>query len=177
MNSQELAELERLLDVFNRESAMTLEELDGFCTGLVLAGNTKVEPEHWPEILDLRPDQIERRLKPEPRADFEQLLNQHLGQIRVRMQSSELLPLLRQAEVEGEPAAGCDWAAGFVRAMDAEADAFEVMDEDEEVWDWIDPLYDLLEDMPSAGPQAEKLIEAMIDGVLQLDAWLQVRRA
>jgi yecA family protein len=178
LGAEELIDIERTLDSTNRDSSMTLEELDGYCTALVVAQIDALRETHLLDIFDLSEDELVKRLADTPRQKFVRLLDRQLNQIQTRLHQGDLAPLIRQGNTPSDHPPGYDWAAGFARGMDTEQDAFEVLDDDdEEVWEWVDPIYDMLEDPPRIGRESEDRVETMIEGVVQLYAWLQVKRA
>jgi yecA family protein len=177
LSAEELIDIERTLDSTNRDSSMTLEELDGYCTALVVAQVAALTEAHLLDIFDLPDAELNKRLAQTHRQKFVRLLDQQLHQILTRLHQGDLAPLIRQGNTPSDHPPGYDWAAGFARGMDSEQDAFAVMDDDEEVWEWVDPIYDMLEEPPRIGRESEERVETMIDGVVQLYAWLQVKRA
>jgi yecA family protein len=176
LSADELIEIERLLDQVNRDSAMTLEEVDGYLTGLVMAGTLELDMVHWQDVFDLPEPTLKKRLVAQQQDRITRLAERQMAQITARLTQGDLSPLLQNDDAGEQAVPGRDWAAGFVRAMDTEASAFEVMDEDDEVWDWVDPVYDLLEDEPVSASDIERGIDDMIEGLVQLHQWLLVRR-
>jgi len=132
LTEEELTYLDSVLERFPDDSAMNVEELDGFFTALMCSPKTAMPSEYLPEIYGVASmetcpalDTLEEAQK------FLGLLFQHWNDVGSRLADDEVfLPLL--FEDEDGKSMGNDWAIGFVRGMLLhQSDWTELLDSEE----------------------------------------------
>jgi uncharacterized protein len=128
------SELDRLGDFLiacEGDSAMNLEELDGFFAALIAGPEAVMPSEYLPEILGGDLSKASVFTSPEEADEIMSLMMRHWNSIAETLLKGEVyIPLL--LEDEDGVAHGNDWARGFMRGMHMRHDGWARLIEDEE---------------------------------------------
>lgn len=184
MSDEELTRLDAILASINPDDSMLLEEVDGFFAALICCPDRVPPGEYLPVLLG---DDSERVRSLETVAEAEDLmglLTRHWNSVAGQLYEGEgFTPVLTYDE-SGQ-ARGNAWAIGFVRGMSLRPEAWEAVDEDDELAESLDPLMRLVEEVgPPEGPagdvipevERESVIAAMLEGVLDVYDYFRDQR-
>lgn len=145
LTESDLARLDELFEAINPGEAMVIEELDGFFTALICAGDTSQPAQHLRDVLGIDDATPIRYPTPAMAAELERLLDRHWLSVQQSLAQGELLaPLLTEDEVGINP--GNLWALGFLRGIDVRPDPWEEIEE-ETLSEWLEPIETLAEEI------------------------------
>jgi uncharacterized protein len=178
------SELDRLGDFLiacEGDSAMNLEELDGFFAALIAGPETVLPSEYLPEIFGCELADFET---PEEANEILELLMRHWNGIAQTLSSGDVhVPLLLQDETG--VALANDWAIGFMRGMYLRHDGWAGLIEDEEHGGCLLPmmiLYHEHDEDPEMRPEPispekrETIIVHMTAGLMGAYRYFRERR-
>ena len=139
LNDEDLARLDELFEALSPDTAMLLEELDGFFTALACSPDRLAAGAVVTEVLGLEPGQLPAYSVNHPAAELDALLSRHFASIDEALRAGQgFAPILMHDE-DGEPG-GNLWAIGFLRAINLQPDSWKALDEDTEAGDLLDPI-------------------------------------
>ncbi len=145
LNEADLARLDELFEAINPGEAMVIEELDGFFTALICAGDDSRPVHHLHDVLGIEDAKPIKYPTPAMANELEHLLNRHWASVQQSLAQGELLaPLLTEDEVGINP--GNLWALGFLRGIDVRPEPWDEI-EDETLSEWLEPIETLAEEI------------------------------
>ena len=139
LNEEDLARLDDLFEALSPDTAMLLEELDGFFTALACSPDRLPVSAVIGEVLGLEPGQTPTYSAQAPAEELQALLTRHLGSIDEALRAGQGFAPILMHDDDGEPG-GNLWAIGFLRGINLQPDSWKALDEDAEAGDLLDPI-------------------------------------
>ncbi len=171
LGDADLNRLDALLDELSPDTAMLLEELDGFMAAVACTPDDIDIEELLPEILGLDDDEEPAFGSAAQASEFKELLERHLMSVAEALSAGEGFAPILMHDDDGTPQ-GNLWAVGFLRGMTVQPDAWDRLDESEETGALFEPFEALAEEIDFetgevsaavAPERRQELIEAMIE--------------
>ncbi|MFT4102087.1 MAG: YecA family protein [Burkholderiaceae bacterium] len=139
LDDDDLARLDALFEAVSPDTAMLLEELDGFFTALACSADRLPVTEVVPEVLGLEPG-IEPQFASSAQADeLHELLQRHLDSVDAALRAGEGFAPILMHDDDGAPG-GNLWAIGFLRAMSLQPDSWKAVDDSVELDGVFEPI-------------------------------------
>ena len=171
LGDADLNRLDALLDELSPDTAMLLEELDGFMAAIACTPDDVEFEELLPEILGLDEDEEPHFGSAAEAEEFKELIERHLMSVAEALAAGEGFAPILMHDDDGEPQ-GNLWAVGFLRGITVHPEAWDELDEAEETGALFEPFETLAEEIDFesgevgtalAPERRRELIEAMIE--------------
>ncbi len=150
LDDAELARVDALLERANPEESMIVEEVDGFFAALACVPRVVPAEEWLPEVLGDDPDAVAERMGSDEWEALARLLNRHRESVAAQLYEGEDFSPVLAYDDAGHARANA-WAVGFVRGLGLSPDAWDAIEDDEEIADALDPVMELVEEVEAAG--------------------------
>ncbi len=184
LTSAELDRLSGFLDSIDSETAMNIEQLDGFFSALI-AGPEQVMPsEYYPHIFGDKPANAPTYDSLEHAQEIMGLLMRHWNTIARRLNAGEVYVPVFLEDDDGI-ARGNDWAKGFLHSLDLRRASWQAFLHDEDHAGAIVPMFALAHEndpdpkLRFESPHPDKrndLLAQMAAGLMQIHNYFKARR-
>lgn len=171
LGDDDLNRLDGFLDALSPDTAMLLEELDGFMAAIACTPDDIDVEELLPEILGLDDDEEPVFSSEEEAREFKELLERHLMSVAEALSAGEGFAPILMHDDDGTPQ-GNLWAVGFLRGITVHPEVWDQLEEAEETGALFEPFETLAEEIDFetgevsaalAPERRQDLIEAMIE--------------
>lgn len=180
------AEFDRLSDFLESvDTAMNLEEFDGFLCALVAGPETVMPSEYWPVAMGCDPAETEVFSMLEEAQDILGLVVKHWNSIATRLHSGEIYyPVF--LDNENGPASGIEWAQGFLEGVGLRQRQWAELLQDEDEGGAILPMLALAHENhpdPSmryelpAPEKRDEVLALMTAGLVRIYEYFKERRS
>lgn len=156
LSDVELQQMEAFLAGCAGGEAMTLEELDGFLAAMAICPVGVPEREALAEIVGGNPERIAKFTDDEHRNTIFSLLRRHREAIGATLRADmPYFPLM--LTMDDQAPTGHGWAMGFLRGVGLREDVWDVLIEDDDAGEALDPII-LLADEAEPDPDEEPIV-------------------
>lgn len=171
LGDDDLNRLDGFLDALSPDTAMLLEELDGFMAAIACTPDDIDVEELLPEVLGLDDDEEPVFSSEDEAREFKELLERHLMSVAEALSAGEGFAPILMHDDDGTPQ-GNLWAVGFLRGITVHPEAWDQLEEAEETGALFEPFETLAEEIDFetgevsvavAPERRQDLIEAMIE--------------
>ncbi len=189
LSDAELQTLEAQLEALDPNESMAVEELDGFLAGLACCPEPIAREEWLPAVLGASVAAQSAARGEGDVTTLLRLIERHATAVRAMLEQGEGFAPVLSYDEDGLPSAHA-WSIGFVRAMALRPDAWDALEDDEELSEALDPLMRWVQDAqrdvaesgdaevsePIQDDERESLIHAMLDGIMDVYAFFAPAR-
>ncbi len=184
LSDADLNRLDGFLDALSPDTAMLLEELDGFMAAIACTPEDVDVEELLPEILGLDDDEEQAFSSEAQKGEFKELLQRHLMSVAESLAAGEGFAPILMHDDDGTPQ-GNLWAVGFLRGVAVNPDSWDQFEESEETGALFEPFETLAEEIDfetgevsaAVAPEhRQELIEAMIEAAFSFHERLRAQR-
>jgi uncharacterized protein len=175
LSQQDFEALDSLLDAASPESAMLVEEFDGFCVAAATSPLPVSEQAVLDEALGASSAEALDRIGGDAHGRLITLLTRHYRGVRQRLHEAHDFEAVIGRDETGRSIAE-PWAAGYLRGLNLRPEGWDPIEDDEVCVEALDLILRFAAESnpseidvePIAEEEREDLIDQMIEGVLEI---------
>ncbi len=184
LSNDELIKLEEWLAMTGEDTALSVEELDGFAAAMACCPEKIPRAEWLSEVFGQPFAGVKASM---PAKSFEALtglIERHLSAVETQLASAEMFAPIVNIDEQGRGLA-YGWAIGFAVGMGLREDAWDALEDDEDLEEALVPIMDLVDEAQEQGDnppssltkeECDERINVMLDGVFDVYQYFKVKK-